>query len=174
MSDHLNPQERIGAADRDAAVTALSGHLSAARLDDAEFAERSERVSAARTRGDLDAIFADLPALPTTQPAAGSGAWAPGADPDPVLQQYQPPSGASAGRPMDRQQMAHEAMTHDPTTKAPPEQVTRMLAISGGLATVVFLVLGFAFGAWAWAWIVFLIPGLVRGYYGISGTKGCG
>ncbi|MCA0178312.1 MAG: hypothetical protein LCH77_01675 [Actinobacteria bacterium] len=39
-----------------------------------------------------------------------------------------------------------------------------MLAMSGGLATVIFLIIGFVFNGWAWGWIVFLIPGLMRTY----------
>ena len=39
-----------------------------------------------------------------------------------------------------------------------------ILAMSGGLATVAFLIIGFAFSGWYYAWIVFLIPGLLRTY----------
>lgn len=156
MSD-LNPQERIGTAERHAAADALSDHLAAGRLDQAEYESRRERAGAAVTRTDLDALFADLPAAPAA-PAGAS--YAPPA-PSPVLQPYQPPAGAE--RPMDRQ------MTHQPAKHTPPEQVTRMLAISGGLSTVAFLFIGFVLHGWAWGWIVFMIPGLVRGYYGIEG-----
>ncbi|CCH78411.1 exported hypothetical protein [Nostocoides japonicum T1-X7] len=37
----------------------------------------------------------------------------------------------------------------------------RLMAVSGSLSVVVFLLLGFVFHAWAWAWLVFLVPGLV-------------
>lgn len=160
MSDHQDPQARIGMPERNAAVNALSGHLSAGRLDESEYRIRTERVWAAQTRAELDEVFTDLPANPPApaEPATPS---------TPVLQPYQPPAGAD--RPIDRQMM------HEPAKRTPPGQVQRLLAISGGLATIIFLALGFAFGAWAWAWIVFLIPGLVRGYYGIQGDDkdGC-
>lgn len=48
------------------------------------------------------------------------------------------------------------------------KQANGLLAISGGLATVAFLILGFVFHGWAWGWVVFLIPGLVRGYLAAS------
>lgn len=155
----VNPQERIGTREREAALTALSGHLSAGRLDQAEFEARRERAGSAVTRGDLDAIFNDLPTTWERDPATSADS------PSPVIQPYQPPAGAEA-RPMDRQMM------HQPTARKPPQPVERALAISGGLATVVFLIIGFALDGWAWGWIVFLIPGLVRGYYGIQGRGG--
>lgn len=40
-----------------------------------------------------------------------------------------------------------------------------IVGVGSGVATVIFLALGFAFGAWWWAWIVFLIPGIIRQYY---------
>ncbi len=48
------------------------------------------------------------------------------------------------------------------------KQANGLLAISGGLATVIFLFIGFVFHGWAWGWIVFLIPGLLRGYLAAS------
>lgn len=44
------------------------------------------------------------------------------------------------------------------------KQMNGLLAISGGLATIAFLIIGFVFSGWAWAWIVFMIPGLLRTY----------
>lgn len=37
----------------------------------------------------------------------------------------------------------------------------RIWAVSGSIAVVVYLVLGFVFHAWAWSWIVFLIVPIV-------------
>lgn len=59
------------------------------------------------------------------------------------------------------------ATTQPPTAPAPVASGevslgNRLTAISGGLATVIFLLLGFVFHAWAWAWIVFLVPGLIH------------
>ncbi|WP_344084123.1 hypothetical protein [Nostocoides veronense] len=44
------------------------------------------------------------------------------------------------------------------------KNINGMLAMSSGLATVLFLIIGFVFDGWVWGWIVFLIPGLVRTY----------
>jgi hypothetical protein len=52
---------RVSDADRDRAVTELTGHFEAGRLDQAEFEERSSQALTAKTEGDLGEIFADLP-----------------------------------------------------------------------------------------------------------------
>jgi uncharacterized protein DUF1707 len=52
---------RIGDAERESAMQALSEHLSAGRIDIDEFGERSAKVTAARTRRELAALFTDLP-----------------------------------------------------------------------------------------------------------------
>jgi hypothetical protein len=52
---------RVSDADRDRAVTELTGHFEAGRLDQAEFEERSSQALAAKTEGDLGELFADLP-----------------------------------------------------------------------------------------------------------------
>lgn len=48
---------------------------------------------------------------------------------------------------------------------------TKLLAISGTIALVVYILLGSLFGAWAWAWIVFLVPGAIRLWQG-AGREG--
>jgi DUF1707 SHOCT-like domain len=55
--DHL----RISDEERDRAAAELGEHYASGRLDHAEHAERLDRVWAARTRGELPAIFRDLP-----------------------------------------------------------------------------------------------------------------
>lgn len=55
---------RIGDSERDEAVSRLSEHFAAGRLDHAEFAERTEQALSARTRGELDVLTKDLPVLP--------------------------------------------------------------------------------------------------------------
>ncbi|TDP93639.1 DUF1707 SHOCT-like domain-containing protein [Labedaea rhizosphaerae] len=52
---------RVGDTEREAAMTALGEHMSAGRLDIDEYGERSARVVAAKTRGELLEVFADLP-----------------------------------------------------------------------------------------------------------------
>ncbi|SDD20255.1 DUF1707 SHOCT-like domain-containing protein [Actinokineospora iranica] len=52
---------RIGDAEREDALRTLGEHMSAGRLDIDEYGERSAKVTTARTRGDLLALFGDLP-----------------------------------------------------------------------------------------------------------------
>lgn len=156
MTTAPNPNELIGTDERNAAVSTLSQHLAAGRLNDSEFQDRSAQITAARTRGDIDAVFTDLPQ-----------------DVPPVLPPYEDPTsrGPVAGRPSDST-VTHAPDTSSPTGGTAPPQVQRWLAISGSLSVIAFFFLGFAFGAWAWAWVVFLVPGMVRAFYGLP-NKGC-
>lgn len=61
---------RVSDAERNAVAERLSAHYSDGRLDQAEFDERVSRAMAAKTRGDLEGLFDDLP---DTGPAGGSG-----------------------------------------------------------------------------------------------------
>lgn len=53
---------RTSNAERDEAVSALGVHLSTGRLELDEYEERCTRATVARTRGDLEELFTDLPA----------------------------------------------------------------------------------------------------------------
>jgi hypothetical protein len=53
---------RVSNEERDLAVTTLGEHLTTGRLELSEFEERCGRAAAARTRGELEALFTDLPA----------------------------------------------------------------------------------------------------------------
>ena len=64
-SEHV----RIGTAEREAAMRLLSTQFSEGRLTPEEFSERSAAASAALTRADLEPLFADLPAKPSTAPS---------------------------------------------------------------------------------------------------------
>lgn len=66
-----SPTERTGGAaerasdsDRDRVVGLLRDHCAVGRLTLDEFSERTGSALAARTRGELDAVLADLPAVP--------------------------------------------------------------------------------------------------------------
>jgi hypothetical protein len=63
---------RVSDAEREAAAAELREHFASGRLDQEELNERLSAVFAARTRGDLNALFADLPAA--GHPWAGAGA----------------------------------------------------------------------------------------------------
>lgn len=60
---------RIGDAEREAAAAELGEHYAQGRLDVDEHAERLDAIWAARTRRDLDPIFADLRPTPYAAPA---------------------------------------------------------------------------------------------------------
>jgi len=57
---------RISDEDREHAAAAIREHFAAGRLDNAEFEQRLQTVYAAKTRGELDQLTADLPVLPIT------------------------------------------------------------------------------------------------------------
>ena len=58
---------RASDAERERAAEALRRHHADGRLDMEELEERTERVYAAKTLGDLDQLFADLPRLRSTE-----------------------------------------------------------------------------------------------------------
>ena len=63
-SDRYSDQHlRVSDVERNAVTERLATHYSDGRLDQAEFDERVGRAVAAKTRGDLDGLFDDLPDL---------------------------------------------------------------------------------------------------------------
>lgn len=62
MSQAGDAAIRISNVERDEAVSTLGAHLSTGRLELDEYEERCGRAVAARTRGDLEELFTDLPA----------------------------------------------------------------------------------------------------------------
>lgn len=57
---------RVSDSERDETAEQLTEHFAAGRLDHSEFAERTEKALSARTRGELDEVLLDLPAVPAT------------------------------------------------------------------------------------------------------------
>ena len=53
---------RISNVERDEAVSTLGAHLSTGRLELDEYEQRCGKAVAARTRGDIEELFTDLPA----------------------------------------------------------------------------------------------------------------
>lgn len=58
-----DPRLRVSDADRERTVELLREHHAVGRLDAQEFHDRLEQAFAAKTRGELDALLADLPAI---------------------------------------------------------------------------------------------------------------
>lgn len=80
-SSHL----RVSDAERDEAVSELSAHFQAGRLNMEEFDERSDQALRAKTRGDLTGLFTDLPSTSASVPApALASAPVPGLAPVPA------------------------------------------------------------------------------------------
>ncbi|GAA3633695.1 uncharacterized protein DUF1707 [Lentzea atacamensis] len=52
---------RIGDTERQQALQVLGEHMSAGRIDVHEYGERSAKITIAKTRGELMALFHDLP-----------------------------------------------------------------------------------------------------------------
>lgn len=71
---HADPRLRLSDAERETAARELSDHFAAGRLSAEEHSDRFDQIWAAKTRGELPAIFADLPSplapLPRVQQPA--------------------------------------------------------------------------------------------------------
>jgi hypothetical protein len=75
-----DPRMRASDTDRDRAASLLREHHAEGRLTAEEFSDRLDRAFAAKTLGDLDELFADLPAIDLYRlPAAGIRPAPPGA-----------------------------------------------------------------------------------------------
>jgi hypothetical protein len=61
VGDSQSSELRIGDIERDEALRALGEHMRVGRLDVDEYGDRAAQLGAARTRGDLNRLFADLP-----------------------------------------------------------------------------------------------------------------
>jgi DUF1707 SHOCT-like domain len=66
----FDPTLRVGDAERNEVIDALSQHFSAGRLDQAELDDRLGRASSAKTGADLAGILTDLPPLASTAASA--------------------------------------------------------------------------------------------------------
>ena len=85
---------RVGDTERQAAIAALGEQWRAGRLDPAEHERRTTAAFAATTRGDLDALFADLPGAPDSAAGGGAPATPTGAAPTPLTPSSPAPEGA--------------------------------------------------------------------------------
>ena len=69
-----DPNIRVSHAERTEVADRLSKHYGDRRLDEEEFNERLDRAMKAKTRGDLDGLFDDLPGDGPPPPPAGPSA----------------------------------------------------------------------------------------------------
>lgn len=73
MAYKPNDALRIGDAERQQMSDVLAKHYSDGRLDESEFRERMDKAMAAKTRGDLAGLLADLPLIDGGGPPAPAG-----------------------------------------------------------------------------------------------------
>ncbi|GHF78622.1 hypothetical protein FHX82_004458 [Amycolatopsis bartoniae] len=132
MNEVPSPDLRIGDSERESALSALGEHLSAGRLDVDEYGDRSARVAAARTRGELAEVFADLP------------------EPHPVFG-TPPPAPAKAVQPKPPGAVAYSDRPLSQRVSAAMMPVLFAGAIVLGITTGIwwFIALPFLFGAFA-------------------------
>ena len=141
---------RIGHGEREAAVQAVKHHHEAGRIDSQEYEERWVRAENARSQGDLDVLFTDLP-----QPHAGR--------PAVVGETHStPPPGAPAPEAV--------AKSHTPgrgVLNIGEPWGTTIVSVAPILAVVLF----FVTGQWLWFLAIPVVAVLV---YGPEGRYGVG
>ncbi|HEY3262466.1 MAG TPA: DUF1707 domain-containing protein, partial [Pseudonocardiaceae bacterium] len=130
MGESQSPDLRIGDAEREEALKALGEHMSVGRLDVNEYGERAAQVTAAKTRGELISLFADLP------------------EPHPVLDR-RPDRGRGVSRSEPESAVRRRAARQPGT---PPPIAGAMVPLSGILALVLF------FSVPGMSWLIFLLP----------------
>ncbi len=137
---------RIGDVERNSAVTALGEHMTTGRIDLDEYGTRSALATSARTVGDLQALFADLPAPHPLLPGVGS---APAVRRSPAG--LIAPGGTSPAMVDDR------------------NRAQKFVAAAAGSSTIIALVLFFATGyQWWWFLLIPLISSVAGGIWGDS------
>ncbi|MDN5764637.1 MAG: DUF1707 domain-containing protein [Humibacillus sp.] len=148
MSD--DEQVRIGTAEREQALSALADHHAAGRLDADEYEDRRGRANDAITRGDLTALFADLPG---GKPTFGATSTPSTSNPGPV----------SASTPMNRDERRAQRRA-DRANGIRSGQPTRWRGVVA-LSPFVALALFFLTGSWLWFLLV-PVSGIVVGMFG--------
>ena len=137
MAEASDADIRISNTERDEAVETLGVHLSTGRLELSEFEERCGRAAQARTRGELEVLFTDLPA------------------PHPDLSSATPPAPLmqKAGRLVTQPGGKKKGLVETPGSKA--------LEAVAGLAFVFGIPAAILLTIFAGAWWVFIPVGMV-------------
>lgn len=137
---------RIGDAERNAAVAALGDHMSTGRLDLEEYGNRSATASAARTVGELQSLFADLPA------------------PHPPL----PSVAAPLARPAAGSYVQNVAASNLPTQADERSKAQKFVAAASASSAIIALILFFTVGGWWWFLLIPLISSVAGSVWGDS------
>jgi hypothetical protein len=145
VSEPQSADLRVSDAERESAMTALGEHMSAGRLNIDEYGERSAQVTAAKTRGELSALFGDLPA------------------PHPVLGGGPQPAPAPVAAPVP------QPMPPMPQRWGPSPVKQRVMAAAMPLAIAISCLIFFAtpFGNSDNGWVAFLLIPAVAMFGGV-------
>ncbi len=149
---------RVGDAERKAAIAALGRQWQAGRLDPAEHERRTTLAFAATTRGDLDALFADLP----SDPASASGVVDPTAS---------APMAPTAAAPSDPSASSASAAPSSAATEGAMSWLVRNRGAVYTLIPLVTLALSFVIKTWV-VWLLIPIAYTLLGT--MSGGAGYG
>ena len=136
--------QRIGDAERDRAAELLREHMAQGRLSAEEFDQRLDVALQAKTSGDLDPLFTDLPGPRPGQAVATTPTYA-----TPPWQQPQTPVPAAA----------------TPSAVA-PERNAFLVGLTAVMWPVTILLLTFVIG-WDYWWLIF-VPVLISMVLGKS------
>ncbi|MET3804974.1 hypothetical protein ABIB25_001970 [Nakamurella sp. UYEF19] len=141
------PAIRIGDAERNAAVEALGEHMTTGRLDLDEYGTRSAIANTAKTVGELQALFADLPAPHPTLPGVAAGPLAPVGQQTPA---------------MIRAQSSGMAVQDD------RNKAQKLVGAAAAASSLIALGLFFATGLWWWFLLIPLISSIAGSVWGDS------
>jgi hypothetical protein len=135
---NIEPSDlRISDTEREDAISKLGEHMSVGRIGLDEYGERTAKVAAAKTRGDLLALFTDLP---DPRPSFGQTVTATRAQPSAAVPPpYQPPPARSGS--WDNRPVAQRVWG-------------ALVPLSAIIALILFLTV-------IKVWFVFLIPAVV-------------
>ncbi len=136
---------RIGDAERNAAVDALGEHMTTGRLDLDEYGTRSALANAARTVGELHALFVDLPAPHPVLPG----------DDDAVPARRRAPGEPGVVTAAELQAIADDR-----------SRVQKLVGAAAASSGVIALVLFFVTGQWWWFLLVPLISTIAGSLWG--------
>lgn len=137
---------RVGDAERNSAVTALGEHLTTGRLDLDEYGTRSAVAGTARTAGELQALFADLPA------------------PHPILPGHQPVSVGNATGGL----VPPAPPGTGPTVVDDRSRAQKLVAAASAGSAIISIALFFATGHWWWFLLIPLISSVAGSIWGDS------
>lgn len=136
---------RIGDAERNAAVEALGEHMATGRLDLEEYGNRSATASTAKTVGELQTLFADLPAPHPTLPGVPAGALTAVGQPAPLV---------------------NRAQGSGPAVQDSRNKSQKLVAAAAASSGVIALILFFATGMWWWWLLIPLISSIAGSVWG--------